>query len=65
MSAAIRIVAILLILIGLIWTGQGFGWIRGSFMTGSLFWAVVGLVCLVAGAALAYQSFVRAGRPRA
>jgi hypothetical protein len=65
MNAAIRIAAILLILIGLVWTGQGFGWIKGSFMTGSLFWAVTGLVCLVAGAALAYQGFVRAGRPRA
>jgi hypothetical protein len=65
MNAAIRIAAILLILIGLVWTGQGFGFIKGSFMTGSMFWAVVGLVCLVAGVALAYQSFVRAGRPRA
>jgi hypothetical protein len=65
MNAAMRVAAILLILIGLIWTGQGFGWIKGSFMTGSMFWAIVGLICLVAGAALAYQGFVRPGRPRA
>jgi hypothetical protein len=49
----------------LIWTGQGFGYIKGSFMTGSAFWAVTGLVCLVAGAALAWWSFARASRPRA
>jgi hypothetical protein len=65
MNAAIRIAAILLIVVGLIWTGQGFGLIQGSVMTGSLFWAIAGLVCLVAGAALVYQGFFRAGRPRA
>ena len=63
MAGVLRIVAILLILAGLVWTGQGFGYIKGSFMTGSAFWAVTGLVCLVAGAALAWWSFAaRAGR---
>lgn len=36
--------ALALLLVGLIWIGQGGGAIRGSFMSGSPFWAVVGLV---------------------
>lgn len=39
----------LAIIIGLVWTGQGIGIIKGSFMTGSGFWLVVGLVLLVLG----------------
>ena len=45
--------AAILILVGAIFTGQGLGFIPGSFMTGSGFWAVVGIVMLVAGGALA------------
>ncbi len=63
MIGVMRIAAILLILIGVVWTGQGLGYIHGSFMTGSSFWAVVGIICLVAGAFLAYRGFGRdAGR---
>ena len=50
-----RVVAvpgILLLLLGVVWTGQGAGLIRGSFMTGSGFWLAVGIVCLLVGAAL-------------
>lgn len=37
-----------LVLIGLLWTGQGLGWVGGSPMTGVTLWAVVGpLVALV------------------
>lgn len=39
-----------LILIGLVWIFQGIGVLPGSFMTGQMFWAWVGTVCLVAGA---------------
>ena len=37
---------------GIVWIGQGLGWIQGSFMTGSTFWAVTGGVCVVAGVGL-------------
>ena len=37
----------LLFLTGIVWLGQGIGWIAGSFMTGSTFWAVTGAVCVV------------------
>lgn len=43
-------IATLMLLIGLVWIGQGTGLIGGSAMTGQSIWAVVG-VLLVAGAA--------------
>jgi len=46
------IVAVLLALVGLVWLGQGTGLIGGSVMSGSSFWAVVGLVLLVAAGVL-------------
>ena len=46
------IVAVLLALVGLVWLGQGTGLIGGSVMSGSSFWAVVGLVLLVAACVL-------------
>jgi len=45
------VLAAVLALVGIIWLGQGFGFIAGSFMTGSLFWAAVGAV-LISGAVL-------------
>jgi hypothetical protein len=47
-----RIVGLLLILIGGVWTLQGFGVVGGSFMTGSTTWLVIGLVLVLAGIAL-------------
>ena len=35
--------AVLLTLVGLVWIGQGSGIIGGNAMSGSSFWAVVGL----------------------
>jgi hypothetical protein len=46
----------LLVLIGAVWTGQGAGVLPGSVMTGSRFWLVVGIVCVVAGAALLWRA---------
>lgn len=39
-------IALLAALVGGIWLGQGLGLIGGSFMTGSAFWAVIGVVLL-------------------
>jgi hypothetical protein len=47
-----RAIAIVLILVGGVWTFQGIGVIEGSFMTGEAVWAVIGAVCVVAGLAL-------------
>jgi hypothetical protein len=47
---AVRLlVGALLVLVGAVWIGQGVGWIDGSFMTGEAVWAVIGVVCVVAG----------------
>jgi hypothetical protein len=45
-------VAVVLIVVGGVWFFQGVGVIGGSFMTGEAVWAVIGVVCVVAGIAL-------------
>jgi hypothetical protein len=46
------IFGVLLLLIGAGWIGQGLGYIKGSFMTGSMQWFWIGLVCAVVGVGL-------------
>jgi hypothetical protein len=41
-----------LVLMGLLWTGQGLGWIGGSPMTGVSLWAVLGPLVALAGVVL-------------
>lgn len=43
---------IALLLVGLLWTGQGLGYIGGSFMSGSTTWAIIGPVVAVIGVLL-------------
>jgi hypothetical protein len=44
-------------LVGLVWIGQGTGLLQGSsFMVGDPFWAIAGLVLVAAGAGLAAVS---------
>jgi hypothetical protein len=47
-----RAIAIALLVVGVVWFFQGVGVIEGSFMTGEALWAVIGVVCVVAGIAL-------------
>jgi hypothetical protein len=44
-----------LVAVGIVWMGQGVGWIGGSFMTGEAFWAVMGGLCFVAGASILWR----------
>lgn len=46
------VVGAVLVVIGLLWTGQGLGWVGGSPMTGVTLWAVVGPVVAIAGVLL-------------
>lgn len=46
------IVAAALVLVGLLWIGQGTGRIAGSAMSGVSFWAVAGVVLVVLAAAV-------------
>jgi hypothetical protein len=44
MRSSRLVLAVVLGLAGLVWLGQGVGLIGGSFMTGSVMWAVIGAV---------------------
>lgn len=41
-----------MVLAGLLWTGQGLGWIGGSFMSGAVIWAVIGPLTALVGVVL-------------
>ena len=57
-ECAVKVAAIvfgvLLVLLGVVWVGQGLGYIKGSFMTGQALWAWIGAGCLLVGAALLF-----------
>jgi hypothetical protein len=55
------IIGALGVLVGGVWIGQGAGFIKGNFMTGSPTWLAIGLLCLVVGLFLIFLSV----RPRA
>jgi len=46
------VIGVVLIVVGVVWLGQGIGLIGGSFMTGEAFWAVMGAFAVVLGAVL-------------
>jgi hypothetical protein len=50
-----------LVVVGVVWTMQGLGYLGGSPMTGVTLWAVVGPVVALIGGVIV----VRGGRPRA
>jgi len=45
---------VILLLLGIVWLLQGINVLPGSFMSGQSFWALMGLICIVAGGALGY-----------
>ena len=45
-------IAVVLVIVGVVWFGQGIGLIGGSFMSGQAIWAVIGFVAIVFGLAL-------------
>ena len=46
------VLGVLLIAVGAVWTFQGYGTLKGSFMTGSPMWLWIGIACIVVGAGL-------------
>lgn len=58
------LIAFVLVLLGVVWVGQGVGLIGGSFMSGSSMWAVIGTVLLVVGVAIAVREWATRGRRR-
>ncbi len=55
MSPVRLVVVAVLLLLGLVWIGQGLGWIGGSFMSSQPFWAAVGAVVVVAAGVIAWR----------
>jgi len=63
MSRSRPILALVLVLVGLVWIGQGLGILRGSsFMVDDLRWAVAGAACVAVGVGLLVAGLIR---PRA
>jgi hypothetical protein len=59
MTWALRVVGLLATLLGLIWIGQGLGYIGGSFMTGQSTWVRNGAITALAGLAIIYLGLRR------
>ncbi|MFI9381553.1 hypothetical protein [Kutzneria sp. NPDC052558] len=43
------LLGVVLVLLGLLWTAQGLGYVTGSFMTGSRLWATIGPIVALVG----------------
>lgn len=52
-TPVIVVLRAVLLLVGLVWMGQGLNLIPGSFMTGDPKWFVIGAVCALGGLVLA------------
>jgi hypothetical protein len=50
-------IGILMLLVGVVWIGQGLGYLRSSsFMVDDIRWSVIGAVMVAVGAALAISA---------
>jgi hypothetical protein len=49
-------ISIVLLLVGLVWIGQGTGLIGGSAMSSQSIWALIGVVLVVAAAGVAWTA---------
>ncbi len=63
MKLGVNIVGVLVFLVGVVWFFQGIGVIKGSFMTGSTQWLLIGLVCVIIGAGLLFYNNRRRQTP--
>jgi hypothetical protein len=58
------VVAAVLLLVGVLWIGQGTGTVGGSAMSGQSMWAFVGVVLIVGGLVIGVRELIQrpAGR---
>jgi hypothetical protein len=63
MRLAALLPSVILVGVGALFVGQGVGAVKGSFMTGSAFWAVVGAVMVIGGIGLLVFA-ARRGSPK-
>jgi hypothetical protein len=61
LSVGVGVVAVLL---GLLWMGQGLGFVPGSFMTGARMWFWIGLLVALLGVVLLVRGLRRPRHPR-
>lgn len=61
MRKTLLIVGALLTAVGIVWTLQGLGYLKGSAMTGESLWATVGPIVAGFGVALAWVAWRRPG----
>ena len=59
MRTGVGVLGVLVLLTGAVFTGQGLGYIKGSYMTGDMSWFLIGLVMVVVGLVLGFVGFVR------
>jgi hypothetical protein len=62
MRSGIVVLGVIVLLVGLVWIGQGLGYIKGSFMTGDMHWFWIGVGMVVAGLLLGGVGALRRGR---
>lgn len=55
------IVAAVLVVVGLLWIGQGVGLVPGSFMTREPFWAVAGCFTVAVGVFVGWATLLKRG----
>jgi uncharacterized membrane protein len=55
------IVAAVLVVVGLLWVGQGIGLVPGSFMTRDPFWAVAGCFTVALGGFVGWAAVRKRG----
>ena len=61
MRTAMLIAGLVLVAVGAVWILQGAGVLKGSFMTGSAFWAWMGALSVLLGLPLLMRGFRRGG----
>ena len=59
MRALLVALGVLMVLAGVVWTGQGLGYIGGSAMTDQEIWAIIGPILAGLGVALVFSALRR------
>ncbi|TMF43812.1 MAG: hypothetical protein E6I23_09445 [Chloroflexi bacterium] len=59
MRAGAGVIAVLVVLVGAVFAGQGLGYIPGSFMTGDMHWFWIGGAMVVVGLAILAATLIR------
>ncbi len=63
MKRLLTIIGIVLLLVGVLWILQGYNVIGGSFMSGQMIWALIGLIAGIVGAILLFVAYRPRTRP--